>query len=149
MPANLESFRTFLAYDYWAVTIYGAPFQETSSSPVKVLQGPHHIFLMFPSGIQFALPGFRSPLLTGSQLLSFPAGTKMFQFPAFPSPEGTIRKSLDQRLLAPTQGLSQLATSFIGNQAKPSTVWFNLHTLSGESLMYDFIHTNVRTAFEK
>ena len=26
---------------------------------------------------------FRSPLLTESRLLSFPAGTEMFQFPAF------------------------------------------------------------------
>lgn len=35
-------------------------------------------------GVQFALCRFRSPLLTASLLLSFPAGTKMFQFPAFP-----------------------------------------------------------------
>lgn len=39
--------------------------------------------------IQFALSGFRSPLLAGSQLLSLPAGTKMLQFPAFPIPKGT------------------------------------------------------------
>ena len=33
----------------------------------------------------FGLFRFRSPLLTESQLISFPAGTKMFQFPAFAS----------------------------------------------------------------
>ena len=32
-----------------------------------------------------------------------------------------IRVSLDQRLPAPTQSLSQLATPFIVSQAKPST----------------------------
>ena len=32
---------------------------------------------------QFALCCFHSPLLTASQLISFPAGTKTFQFPAF------------------------------------------------------------------
>ena len=37
--------------------------------------------------IQFALCRFRSPLLTASRLLSFPAGTKMLQFPAFPLPK--------------------------------------------------------------
>lgn len=39
---------------------------------------------MFPCGIQFALCRFRSPLLTASLLLSFPAGTQMLHFPAFP-----------------------------------------------------------------
>jgi hypothetical protein len=32
--------------------------------------------------IRFRLAPFRSPLLRGSQLLSFPKGTKMFQFPS-------------------------------------------------------------------
>jgi hypothetical protein len=31
----------------------------------------------------FRLFRFRSPLLTESRLISFPAGTEMFQFPAF------------------------------------------------------------------
>ncbi len=34
----------------------------------------------------FGLIRFRSPLLTESRLIYFPAGTKMFQFPAFASP---------------------------------------------------------------
>ena len=56
-------------------------------------------------------------------LFSFPAGTKMFQFPAlafhivewylFKVPGCPIRKSADQRSFAPTRSLSQLITSFI------------------------------------
>ena len=35
-------------------------------------------------GLRFGLCRLHSPLLTTSRLLSFPAGTEMFQFPAFP-----------------------------------------------------------------
>ena len=44
----------------------------------------HHISHKSLSGIQFVLYRFRSPLLTISQLLSFPPPTKMFQFSGFP-----------------------------------------------------------------
>ena len=37
---------------------------------------------LFQEQIRFALFPFRSLLVRESQLLSFPAGTKMFQFPA-------------------------------------------------------------------
>ena len=60
-------------------------FHPSSASPfggTRALQP--HISPMLPWGIRFGLPPFRSPLLRGSQLVSFPAGTKMFQFPAFP-----------------------------------------------------------------
>ena len=67
----------------------------------------------------------RSLATTGgiTNLFSFPAGTKMFQFPAFASPERRcpvfnrtgcpIRKSAGQGSFAPHRGLSQLITSFI------------------------------------
>ena len=74
-------------------------------------------------------PGFglfpgRSPLLGESLLFSLPAGTKMFQFPAFASTTKggylpfrqvgcPIRESRDQWSLAPAPGLSQLITPFI------------------------------------
>src|SRR5689334_712694 len=79
---------------------------------------------------RFSLIRFRSPLLTESQLLSLPAGTEMFHFPAFPphtlyiqvrvtghissrvSPFGHPR--ITARLPAP-RGLSQAPTSFIGS----------------------------------
>ena len=61
-------------------------------------------------------------------LFSFPAGTKMFQFPALASCYARchffrmtgcpIRKSSDQRLFAPTRSLSQLITSFIASESQ-------------------------------
>ena len=78
----------------------------------------------------FGLFPFRSPLLRESRLLSLPAGTEMFHFPALPpttlciqagatahddgrvSPFGNPR--ITARLPAP-RGLSQAPTSFIGS----------------------------------
>jgi len=69
---------------------------------------------------RFSLFPFRSPLLRESRLLSLPAGTEMFHFPALPPPAlcvqagvtanygGSgfpIRKSPDQRLVADSPGL--------------------------------------------
>ncbi len=90
-----------------------------------------HIYHPFQDGIRFALCRFRSPLLTASLLISFPPGTKMFQFPPGFPPSlrsakmagSPIRRSPpDLRLPAPPRGgLSQLGTSFFGPpQAKPS-----------------------------
>ena len=70
----------------------------------------------------------RSPLLRESRLISFPAGTEMFQFPAFASrnlwiqsrdtglrqwvsPFGYLRV---ERLLTAIRSFSQFPTSFIG-----------------------------------
>ena len=76
----------------------------------------------------FGLFPVRSPLLGESLLFSFPAGTKMFQFPAlapemirwrvFNTPGCPIRKSPDQRLFAPPRSLSQLITSFIASESQ-------------------------------
>src|SRR6202020_13894 len=75
----------------------------------------------------------RSPLLTESHLFSFPTGTEMFHFPAFPphrlyihrrvtrhhscrvSPFGHPR--INARLTAP-RGISQPPTSFIGSRCQ-------------------------------
>lgn len=43
-----------------------------------------HIHLPLREGVRFGLCRFRSPLLTASRLISFPAGTQMLPFPAFP-----------------------------------------------------------------
>jgi hypothetical protein len=48
----------------------------------------HHISIVLLQRIQFELNRFQSLLLTASQLISFPAGTKTLQFPAFPDPNG-------------------------------------------------------------
>ena len=89
----------------------------------------HHIHPPLREGVRFGLCRFRSPLLTASRLLSFPAGTRMFPFPAFPLPYGSapegaglpIRGSRVLRLLAPPPGFSQLGTPFVGARAEPST----------------------------
>ena len=80
-----------------------------------------------PKQIRFGLLRFRSPLLAQSLLFSFPAGTEMFQFPAFASP---IRGWYDPsyrvapfgypgvvRLFAPNPGFSQLVTSFFASES--------------------------------
>lgn len=65
-------------------------------------------------------------------LLSLPPPTKMFQFGGFPILNGSanqskdyllgspIRQSWVQKMYAPRPSLSQLTTTFIGSQAKPS-----------------------------
>jgi hypothetical protein len=88
---------------------------------------------MLPWQIQFGLFPFRSPLLGKSLLIFFPRGTQMLHFPRFDlyylcsrvclTHRIPIRRSQDQRSHAPTLSLSQLATSFISSQAKPSFNW--------------------------
>ena len=78
------------------------------------------------TSLWFGLFPFRSPLLRESLLISIPAGTEMFHFPAWASLSLCIQKriggihrlgfpirtSSDHGLLAAPRGLSQLATSF-------------------------------------
>ena len=53
-----------------------------------------------PQGDRFRLCPFRSPLLRASRLISLPAGTEMFQFPAFASPL-PVMTDLTVRRVAP------------------------------------------------
>ncbi len=90
----------------------------------EVTESKHHTSPVSQRGIWFALHRFPSPVLTASQLLSFPADTEMFHFSAFPIPKGIatglpmargpIRQSPDQRLHAPTRSISLLGTTFLG-----------------------------------
>ena len=57
-------------------------FRSLDEDCKTVLQ--HHISFTFLQRIQFALICFQSLLLTESLLISFPPGTKTFQFPGFP-----------------------------------------------------------------
>ena len=69
-------------YDYVALTLYGRPFQATSTSiseRLGQLTTPH-----LPCGIRFRLYRVHSPLLTVSRLISLPVPTKMFQSGTFP-----------------------------------------------------------------
>ena len=77
---------------------------------------------------RFGLLRVRSPLLAQSFLFSLPAGTEMFQFPAFAphhemrcrdrsrrvSPFGHPRV---RRAFAPNRGFSQLVTSFVASES--------------------------------
>jgi hypothetical protein len=72
------------ASGYGTITLYRRTFQSTSpqlSATTPDLQP--HICKRLPARIRFGLYCFRSPLITASLLISFPADTKMFQFSAF------------------------------------------------------------------
>jgi hypothetical protein len=49
----------------------------------RICWAEHYISPHFRAGIRFGLSRFRSPLITGSHLISLPAGTQMFPSPAF------------------------------------------------------------------
>ena len=60
-------------------------FPEDLRSDARIIEevSQHHISTTLLQRIQFALFCVHSPLLTESQLVSLPAGTEMFHFPAF------------------------------------------------------------------
>ena len=77
---------------------------------------------------RFGLLRVRSPLLAESLLFSLPAGTEMFQFPAFAllhqgavtvslPPGSPIRTSADHGAFASPRGFSQLITSFFASES--------------------------------
>src|SRR5438067_3364312 len=87
---------------------------------------------------RFRLFPFRSPLLRESLLLSFPAGTEMFQFPAFPQPALCVQAGVtphDGCRVSPfgyprinawsaaPRGFSQPPTSFIGSRRQGIHRW--------------------------
>ena len=88
--------------------------------------------------MRFRLIPFRSPLLRESQLLSFPRGTEMFQFPRFPLPALCVQTGVtpDERCRvspfgyprinawsAAPRGFSQPPTSFIGSRRQGIHRW--------------------------
>ena len=75
-----ESGNLQTVFVYGAVTRCGPPFQTVPLQCLRVSPGP--TTPTAPKRNRFGLFPFRSPLLRKSIFLSFPAGTKMFQFPA-------------------------------------------------------------------
>ena len=145
---------------YGAVTRYGGIFQDlplparfvTSRQPGRTGKAhPTTPRTQRPPAItrtRFSLFPFRSPLLRESLLLSLPAGTEMFHFPALPpaalciqagatahhgrrvSPFGNPR--ITAWLPAP-RGISQAPASFIGSWCQgihrvPLKTWHNKNT---------------------
>ena len=88
--------RRVMHFAYRAFTVYGRPFHAVPlymtfvtplmncNSSIQVPQ-PRICNACRLTHTRFGLFPVRSPLLRESFLLSFPAGTKMFQFPAFAS----------------------------------------------------------------
>ena len=129
------------AYAYGAVTLYGGAFQPTSASPAgghwraprnptsprafargfglgsppfgRPYSGDPYWFLLLPL-LRCFRPGGSRSVLPPSRAVS----RALRVDPAAGSP---IRGSPDQRPRAPTRGLSQLATPFLGARAEPST----------------------------
>jgi hypothetical protein len=79
-PPYLGTTLSCFNFLYGTVTLFGHSFQSVLISPQLVMNRP-----TTPAGksSEFRLFPGRSPLLWESLLISFPAGTKMFQFPAF------------------------------------------------------------------
>lgn len=106
-------------------------FPEDFFSLLRKYLAQHHIPLTLLQVIRFALCRVRSPLITASQLLSFPAPTRMFWFSAcaladasiagFPATGCPIRQFQDQSVYATPLNISQLTRTFIATWAKPST----------------------------
>ena len=111
--------RNLLRCRYGAVTLYRMPFQATLRFPARLKRrSEHHISDAFQRQIRFALYAFQSLLLSASQLISSPSGTKTFQFPEFPAISGfigsPIRKFPVQPLHTRRRNISPLAASFVG-----------------------------------
>ena len=133
-----------LSFIYWTFTIYGMPSQTFLLDLLNQLYSPLPQVYYYS---WFRLLLFRSPLLKESSFLSFPAGTKMFQFPAsahlamctsFRCTGWPIRTPADRVLFADPRGFSQLNASFIadGSQGILRMLLSNfLYVYLGESFL--------------
>ncbi len=101
-------------------------FPECSPHQISLKVVPHLLLFaqkdsVCPSPLSFVL-------LAASLLLSSPAGTKFFQFPAYACTtiHGAIGYPRFNVRHATTLGLSQLATAFDAARAKPSPRWLKI-----------------------
>src|SRR5207249_5493204 len=131
-----------VVFAYGTLTLCGATFQSLRLTPDfvtsrpagrRIKTGPTTPTRQRPPPVtshRFGLFPFRSPLLRESRFLSFPPGTKMFQFPGLPLPSLWIQLGArahyhaqvspfgDRGIKgwsAPPPRLSQPPTSFIGS----------------------------------
>ena len=84
MPPTLGFQKSSNRFPFTRLSLSMAPLSRGLQLNFLDVTRPHHISSMLPCGIRFALCCFRSLLLTASQLVSFPPGTKMLQFPGLP-----------------------------------------------------------------
>ena len=92
VPGYSGAGRASATFAYGAITRYGLPFQVVLLAARVPCSGP--TTPQGPKTRRFRLFPFRSPLLRESLLLSLPAGTEMFQFPAFASTRLCIQRGI-------------------------------------------------------
>ena len=111
-------------YVYGIITLFDQIFQFVPLLTKIKCRSPTTPEL--PQQPRFGLFPFRSPLLRESIFLSFPAGTKMFQFPAlahvnmcqaFNLTGFPIRTPADQLSFANPRSFSQLTASFFAHRS--------------------------------
>ena len=125
VPAYSGGAPAGLRFAYGALTLYGPAFLPVPLASSRPLSAP-----ITPARAlrhrRFGLLPVRSPLLGESFLLSLPAGTKMFQFPAFAPcytvaeslpPGCPIRTSAGLSAFAARRSFSQLVTSFFASES--------------------------------
>ena len=114
-----------LRFAYGAITLYGVPFRVLLLRGLLAYGSPSTPTVQ--KHCRFGLLRFRSPLPAQSLLFSFPAGTEMFQFPAFAflcRNDTVFRYRVAPFghpgvvwLFAPNPGFSQLITSFFASES--------------------------------
>lgn len=120
-----------LPFPYGTFTLFGAAFQRTSGQGARKCPGPTtpHLYLLIAG--RFGLPCAAFPrrysrhrycFLFLPLLRCFTSGGSLSSRSG-PKARIPIQRSQDRRPHAPTLGLSQLARSFFGSGAKPSTKW--------------------------
>ena len=125
VPAYSGGAPAVLRFAYGALTLYGPAFLPVPLASSRPLSAPITPARAFRHR-RFGLLPVRSPLLGESFLLSLPAGTKMFQFPAFAPcytvaeslpPGCPIRTSAGLCAFAARRSFSQLVTSFLASES--------------------------------
>ena len=115
-------------FGYRTVTVSGQPFQTVLLTCHLAMSWSYYPSFAVTEEV-WAVPRSLATTWGIINLFSFPAGTKMFQFPALASfikkgwylfkiPGCPIRRSADQRSFAPPRSLSQLITSFIASESQ-------------------------------
>jgi len=128
LPFSFQSSRTGLS-PFTAPRSSGLPVDWLGKAQVQTPQ-----LYLLSQEIRFALCRFRSLLLTASQLLSLPAGTKMLQSTAFPllSKQPKLRVAFGDPgvyvRMQLTRAYRSLPRPSSASGAEPSTKWLAQQT---------------------